>query len=441
MVTLNPTSGAPGSGFQATVTNTGTTADTYDLSLGGPAALVSSLGTNHVTLRPGASQVVPITTGPVDFAVQGNLNLVAAATSTTNPAIQGAASASLAIPATSGMTAAFNPTSQTLAAPGEATFLLTVQNTGNAEDIYSATIMTITGPLTATLIGPDGSPTQSISSFRVPGLSTATIELRADLPATGEGRVTVLVKSLDHPESATPTALTIVTPVTVRLSPGPRVRNVQRFGYHMKPTTLVVSFSEALDPSAAQDVHNYRIVARDRHRIKVLRAVYDSTNDTVTLHLAERLNLHHPYRFTVIGTGEQGLRDPERRLLNSETTGQPGSDYHLTLTWRQLVLINPSRQVLLLYDNLQKGTHAKEHSRDSRPTAHAKHSVIHSKGLFTRPVKFPAHHATRPSHGQDSGDATTRWRAIAARGSLSWGSDLPGLTPRTKGSGPLKNGD
>ncbi len=424
-VTLNPSSGAPGSGFQATVTNTGTTADTYNLALGGPAALVSSLATIQVTLAPGASQVVPITTGAVNFAVQGNLNLVAAATSASNPAIEGAATAALAIPATSGMTASFSPTSQTLSAPGVATYNLTVDNTGNAEDTYSATIMTTSGPVTATLIGPDGSPTQSISTFRVPGLSTATIELRADVSAIGRGTVTVLVKSLNHPESATPTALTIVTPVTVipaptptptpvptpTPTPGPQVKEVQRFGFHLMPTTLVVTFSEALDSTTAQDVHNYRIVTPDGHRIKVLRAVYDSSNDTVTLHLAERLSIHHPYRLTVIGTGQQGVSNTQRQLLDSETSGQTGSDYHLELTWRQLVLGDVSRQFLNRYHILPKGTGATDHSRDPVPKTHAKHAVVHSTGLFTRSASFPGRHATRLSHGRRPGpDATRRSR-------------------------------
>ena len=186
-VTLNPGSGAPGSGFQATVTNTGTVADTYNLALAGPAALVSSLGTNQVTLAPGASQVVPISTGAVNFAVQGNLSLTAAATSTSNPAIQGAASAALAIPATTGMTAEFSPASQTLSSPGTATFLLMVQNTGNTEDSYSATIIGANGPVTATLIGLDGSPTQSIPTFRLPGLSTGAIELQVEHLGGGAG--------------------------------------------------------------------------------------------------------------------------------------------------------------------------------------------------------------------------------------------------------------
>ena len=69
------------------------------------------------------------------------------------------------------------------------------------------------------------------------------------------------------------------------------------------PTTIVVSFDQALDPATAQDVHNYRIVTPQGRRIKVVKAVYNAIDDSVTLHLAERLSVHHPYRLTVIGTG------------------------------------------------------------------------------------------------------------------------------------------
>ena len=141
---------------------------------------------------------MPITTGAVDFAVPGNLPLTAAATSASNPAIQGAASASLAIPATAGMTAEFSPASQTLSGPGVATFLLMVQNTGNTEDSYSATIMATSGPVTATLIGLDGSPTQSIPTFRMPGPVRG--HDRCCGPTSRRwrtGTVTVLVKSLE----------------------------------------------------------------------------------------------------------------------------------------------------------------------------------------------------------------------------------------------------
>jgi uncharacterized membrane protein len=413
VVMQNPTSGVPGTTFQAKVTNTGTTTDTYNLALGGPAALVSSLGTNELTLAPGASQVVPITTGAVNFGVPGTLSLTAMATSTSNPAIQGADRADLNIAASQpGVTAAFSPTSQTLSGPGTATFLLTVHNTGNTEDSYSATIMTTSGLVTATLIGPDGSPTQSIPIFRLSGLSTGTLELRARISAVGLGTVTVLVKSLNHPDSATPTAVTVVTPAAVTPTPaptvtptptstgGPQVRKVQRFGFHTMPTTLVVTFSQALDPSTAEDVHNYRIVSPDGHRIKVRRAVYDPSSLTVTLHLAERLSVHHPYRFTVIGTEQGGLSNPQRQLLDSQTSGQFGTDYHLELTWRQLVLGHVSRQFLIRYHIEPRGTAVRDRSRDSRAKAPAQHAIVHSTGLFARSVSFPGHHATRSSHGR-----------------------------------------
>ena len=53
------------------------------------------------------------------------------------------------------------------------------------------------------------------------------------------------------------TTVTAVPPVVVD---GPHVTNVQRFGFHARPTTLVLRFNEALDPTRAQDVANYRIV-------------------------------------------------------------------------------------------------------------------------------------------------------------------------------------
>jgi hypothetical protein len=393
------------------VTNTGTVTDTYDLQLAGPAALVSNLGMEQVTLAPGASQVVPITTGSVDFAVQGNLNLMAAATSTSDPAIQGAASADLAIPATHGMTASFSPATQTLSSPGTATFLLTVQNTGNAEDSYSATIIGTNGPVAATLIGLDGSPTQSIPTFFLPGLSTGEIELQVNLSAIGQGTVTVQVKSLTNAESMSPTALTIVSPalvITPSPSPhsgnqistpssgGPEITEVKRYGYHLMPTTIVLTFDQALDPAAAQDVHNYRIVSEQGHHIKVRRAVYDAANQTVTLHLAQRLSIHHPYKLTVVGTGQQGLSNSQRELLDSVGNDQPGADYHLELTWRELVLGDVSRQFLIRYHILPKGPQPKIRSGESRPKFHADHPVVHSRGLFTRSVSFPL----RPSTGR-----------------------------------------
>jgi large repetitive protein len=398
-VTLNPGSGAPGGSFQATVTNTGTTTDTYNLTLAGPAALVSSLAVSQVTLAPGASQVVPISTGAVDFAVQGTLDLTASATSASNPAIQSADSASLAIPATQGMTASFSPATQTLSSPGTATFLLMVQNTGNTEDSYSATIMGTNGPITATLVGLNGSPTQSIPTFILPGLSTGAIELQVDLSAVGQGTVTVQVQSLTNsaetasPDAVTTLSATVIPVVPIKVTPtptprsptsptdGPKIDVVKRYGYHTMPTTLVLTFNQALDPATAEDVHNYRIVSPEGRRMKIRRAVYDPANQTVTLHLAERISVHHPYKVTVVGTGLEGVSNTQGQFLDGSDSGQPGSDYHLDLTWRELVLGHVSRSFLIEHNIIRT---------KPRVEAHAEHSGSRTPQPFKRFWSFPS---------------------------------------------------
>jgi large repetitive protein len=197
-VALNPPSGAPGKTFEMTVTNTGTVQDTFDLSLGGPGALVASLATDKVTLAAGASQNVQITTGTVNFADSGNLALTAIAVSETNAAVTSSATSELVIPTTMGMTSSFSPATQLLPIPGTASFLLLVNNTGNLQDSYTATITGTTGPVTANLVDLDGSPTQTIPIFILPGLSTGAIVLQTDLTSAAEGTVTVQVTSLSN---------------------------------------------------------------------------------------------------------------------------------------------------------------------------------------------------------------------------------------------------
>lgn len=209
-VALNPPSGAPGAPFQMTVINTGELVDTFDLALGGPAGIVSQLSSSTVTLAPGDSQVVSISTGAINFAVPGDFELAALATSETDPVVLGGATAELNIPTTTGVTAAFSPASQTLSVPGTADFLLLVNNVGNVEDAYSASIVGSTGSVTASLAGLTGEATQTISIFRLPGLSTGAILLTANLGVIGQGTVTVQVKSLSDGTIITNATATII---------------------------------------------------------------------------------------------------------------------------------------------------------------------------------------------------------------------------------------
>ncbi len=202
-VGLSLATNSAGNSFTMTVTNTGTVSDTFDLALSGPAALVASLAKTKVTLAAGASQTITITTKAVNFAVPGGLGLTATATSEGNSAVKSGASASLTVPSFQGLTAQFQQPAQLIPIPGTSSFLLIVNNTGNQEDSYTATISGTNGPVTATLVGMDGSPTTTIPIFRLPGLSTGVLVLQADLAAAGTGTITVQIQSLSNSDMTT----------------------------------------------------------------------------------------------------------------------------------------------------------------------------------------------------------------------------------------------
>lgn len=213
-VAFDRSQGLPGESFQATITNTGSVADVFDLAVAGPAGLVATLTSTLVSLAPNQSQAVTVASTAVDFAVPGSLNLTVIARSRGNRAVVGSDTADLEIRPTTGLTSRFDPAVKVLPTPGATGFLLFVQNTGNVEDAYTAVITSSTGPITASLNGLDGRPTQTIPIFRLPALSTGAILIDAILFDTGDGTVTVQITSLNNPALATSATAT----VTVRPS-------------------------------------------------------------------------------------------------------------------------------------------------------------------------------------------------------------------------------
>jgi uncharacterized membrane protein len=194
-VDLVPDVGDPGSTFELRVTNLGSQPDTFALSVAAPAALVAALQSTMVTLMPGESRMVPIEVDEIDFAFPGTLDLVGVATSTTSPDVADADMSDIMIRGAMGVDARFDPDTFELPAPGDTSFLLLVDNLGNLEDVYKATIISTTGPLTATLRDLDGTPAQSVQ-FRLPGLTAGAILVNATLTDFGTGTVTVEVRSL-----------------------------------------------------------------------------------------------------------------------------------------------------------------------------------------------------------------------------------------------------
>ncbi|MEW5800648.1 MAG: hypothetical protein AB1847_00955 [bacterium] len=206
-VTITPKSGLPPGIFQLDITNTGDVQDTFDLTLGGPAAPAASIGTQAVTLVPDQTAQATITLGQIDFAYQGTLNLTALASSRGNPLVQDSDTAAITIAPARGLAVNFDPNAIDLPAPGSTAFLLIIHNTGNTEEAYSAAITGAYGPVTASLTGLDSQPTQTIPVFRLPGLGTGALLLNADLTAAGEGRVTVTVRSGDASLEASATGV------------------------------------------------------------------------------------------------------------------------------------------------------------------------------------------------------------------------------------------
>jgi large repetitive protein len=187
---------------QVTVTNTGTVSGTFALTLGGPGAAVSALQTQSVTLAAGASQNVNITIGNPAFATSGLLPLNVIATSQGNSAATATLALSIIVQSTYGVTAAFNPSSQS----ADAVFPLIVQNTGSVQDSYSAQITGTTGSIQASLVNLDGTSTQTIPQFYLP--AQAKGQLYLNVAGTAPASVTVKITSQTNSSiSATATAL------------------------------------------------------------------------------------------------------------------------------------------------------------------------------------------------------------------------------------------
>ena len=139
-----------------------------------------------------------------------------------------------------------------------------------------------------------------------------------------------------------PSFSSAVIAVAPALVDGPMVMEVQRLGDHDRPTTLMLTFNQSLDRLTAQDVKNYRVIGPAGRIIGIKSAIYNATLDTVTLRPRERINIHYRYRLIVDGNAHGGLKNTQGEVLDGAKSGEPGSDYRGSLTWRNLVLDPPS---------------------------------------------------------------------------------------------------
>ena len=141
--------------------------------------------------------------------------------------------------------------------------------------------------------------------------------------------------------------MTQVVDASAPISPPPTIVSVLRYGYHWMPTTLVLTFDQALDAITAEDANDYRVIGPAGGQIGIKSAVYDPAALSVTLHPTQRIDIHYTYTLIVDGTAPGGLRNIQGQLLDGADDGRPGSDYRGPLTWRNLVLDPPAPRFLI----------------------------------------------------------------------------------------------
>ena len=296
---LSPTSGPVTGGTLVTITGTGFTGATAVDFGTTPATGLTVVNATTITVDS------PAGNGAVDVMV-----VTPSGTSATSPADRFTYTLPVAAPAITGI----NPTSG---------------------PVTGGTLVTITGT------GFTGATAVDFGTTPATGLTVVNATtITVDSPA-GNGAVDVIV--------VTPSGTSATSPADrfnyVGISP--TVVSVERFGFHMHPTTLVLTFSAPLDPERADDVNNYQIVAlgggeKDGvlvgHVTRVRAAVYNPSTLTVTLYPRQRLDIHNFYRLTVDGATPEGLRSASGIPFDSHGNGEEGNNYATTLSWKNLVL-------------------------------------------------------------------------------------------------------
>jgi len=111
-----------------------------------------------------------------------------------------------------------------------------------------------------------------------------------------------------------------------------QVQSIQRIANGKHPTSIVLTFGQALNPASAENLANYSLYLvknRPHNRppketlVKIKSAVYDSTTMTVTLTTKTKLNEIGEYSLTVSGTGVTNLNGS----LLAGSNGVPGTNY------------------------------------------------------------------------------------------------------------------
>jgi uncharacterized repeat protein (TIGR01451 family) len=187
----------------------------------------------------------------------------------------------------------------------------------------------------------------SVGTIGVGVRETLIVQARVLAPGA-QGNVATITHSDQFDLSSSDSTASAVVNAVVLVPP--TVTSLVRYGFHSQPTSLVLSFSSAMDASPAQDPNNYTLrpigmYGHLGHRILITSANYNPVTETVTLHPARRLYLYRRYQLEVNGTPPAGLTGSNDVPLDGSGKGVPGTDY--VTTFGRSALAGSSRGIPL----------------------------------------------------------------------------------------------
>lgn len=146
--------------WDVTVTNTGSVADAFDLTVSGAPALAGTLSANSVTLAPGAAQTVQLTAADLGFLLPGSQSFAVMAQSQADGQIRAEGQANFTVAGFEAASVTWLPESRTVTNTLTAGLTFVISNTGNVlteyEVTFAGTGVTAVSDTTSILIPPRG---------------------------------------------------------------------------------------------------------------------------------------------------------------------------------------------------------------------------------------------------------------------------------------------
>ena len=228
---------------------------------------------------------------------------------------------------------------------------LSPTTTGLVSSLNPATVgQTTTFTATVSAATSSGAQPSGFLTFTIDGVSQPPVAVSAISGGIGATLATSALGVGSHQVSAaysgdanfassvSNTVVEVVSAATAPAGSGPMLMKVQRFGFHMMPTRLVLTFDRSLDATSAQNLSNYRITTMNGGRIKLKSAVYDDQTHTVMLRPVNRMNLHRKYSISIVGSQPTGVEDLAGHMLDGTRSGTSGTDYHGVIIDKDLVI-------------------------------------------------------------------------------------------------------